>query len=73
MVESSLHSGHFQGVGEVQIQVLQQDRLMFGGATDAAFADRRFGIRLLQAADNYIERLYVLLLAHEVSMPCSLL
>ncbi len=40
MVESSLHSGHFQGVGEVQIQVLQQDRLMFGGATDAAFADR---------------------------------
>src|SRR5438445_12593728 len=38
--ESSLHLGHFQRVGEVQIQVLQQDRLMLGGSTDATLSDR---------------------------------
>src|SRR5208337_3559070 len=37
--KSSLHLGHFQRVGEVQIQVLQQYRLVLGRSTDAALAD----------------------------------
>jgi hypothetical protein len=39
MLESSLHLGNFQRIGEMQIQVLQQYRLVHSRSTDAAIAD----------------------------------
>ena len=43
MLKSSLHLCKFDVCRELQAEALQQDCLMFGGAADAAFADRDAG------------------------------
>ena len=70
--KSSLHFGHGQSSGKVQLQMLQQDGLVVGGSGHATFTDRRAAASRQHDIDQFDPRQFIKHPSRFIAQPSSM-